>query len=171
MKLKVIPKSKGFTLIESLVAVAIIAILSVFGVNNIVKFQKNAILDQSAIQIEDLLKTARSKSITAESVSGKGIDFYQEDGLPTYGVKVAGSSATLFQAYLIPDLPNPPKSVRSDIETINLDPGITISSGETVFNRRNGQVSGSNSYLLEMGAAEKRKIEIDSEGTITINRI
>ncbi len=158
---------KGFTLVEVVIVVGIIAILSVFGVENVIRFQRNSLLDQTAIKVEDFLKSARSKSITAESLNDESIDYYEDGGLPVYSVIVTGSSVTLSESYIV----KPASTIKKDINTFSIDPSITITSGETKFARRTGQASGANNYILQMGTSEKRKVNIDSQGIITVTSI
>ena len=159
---------RGFSIVETMVVVAIVAILSVFSIENIVRFQKNTLLDSASSEFKSLLESARSKSIAGEAVNGADITFFEEGYLPEFGVNVSPTAATLFGKYR---KAGEGTDTRDNGEVLNVTNGITLTPGETVFARRNGDVSGASSYTLVLSGAGSRQVDITSGGAITISRL
>lgn len=157
----------GFTLVETIVVVVIIAIMSVFGVENIVRFQKDATLDQAVEEIEVTLKNARNKSMTGEFIEGMDIDQFDEGGLPEFGVNITSTKVSTLMRY---------KLVSQDytvdeVENFDIDPRIIATNGETFFSRRVGSASGTTSYTFTLSGSGSRQIDIDNQGLIEISSL
>lgn len=74
----------GFTLLETLVAIAIIVLLAVFITSGLMAFRASAALDEAADGALSLLREARSNVLGSEGAS-------------SYGVHFAATSLTLFK--------------------------------------------------------------------------
>src|SRR3972149_6472686 len=89
--------SKGFSLIELVVATSIIATLSLISVLSIVRFQKTTILDNTTAELDSTIHLAQSKSVSGELLEEEEPDDFEENGLPQYGVHVSSDEYTIFR--------------------------------------------------------------------------
>ncbi len=160
---------KGFTLIEVIVVIFIIAILSVIGSANVIRFQKDAILDSAANEFASVLQSAREKSQDGEAVEGQDISYYEPDYLPSWNVLVANNSYSLNRNYR----KSGDSSDTTDlIENHNLTAGWTFSpTGSVSFRRITGDVSGLTAVIMTDARGIKRLITIDARGNIVIKEI
>ncbi len=149
---------KGFTLIEVIVVVAISAILALVGVETIIGFQKNAILESTAKELVSTIRTAQNKSLAGELLSGEVL---QPNDLPKYGVNFSTNSYTLFRDYI--------GVGSSAIEVYPIDTQLKLTpSTQVVFNRVSGTSSPTNLKLERLDNGENIKIEISEKGLITL---
>jgi prepilin-type N-terminal cleavage/methylation domain-containing protein len=157
---------KGFSLIEVLVVVSLIAILSVFGIVNIVEFQKTAVLDAEASEFAAEFKTARENSMAGEALEGKDISYFEPGFLPYWQIAVAGNTYTLKLVYRkVGDTADTLDTVESHV----LNTSWTLTpNGTTNFERINGNASGTTIYTMTDNRGEIRHIDIDSQGNINI---
>mgnify|MGYP001565998072 CR=1 FL=1 len=65
----------GFTLIEALIAAAILVFLAVISMSGIAVFREAAALDQAADEALELFREARTKTLASEGASEYGIHF------------------------------------------------------------------------------------------------
>lgn len=77
---------KGISLIELLVAIAIITTLSVVGTNSFINIKNDADIDAITDELISDIKLARNKSMNGELLEGELTDDFDEDGLPKYGI-------------------------------------------------------------------------------------
>lgn len=69
-KYKILISNTGFSLIEVLAVITVMAIISAFSVPTFIEWQLNMTYKQSATEIANSLKTAQSKSITTNRQHG-----------------------------------------------------------------------------------------------------
>lgn len=160
--------NKGFTLIETVVVFGILAILSLFGVESIIEFQKNALLEGTADEFASTLREARTKSLAGELRLGEKAEDFTVDGLPKYGVRVAGPNYFLFREYQL--LGGPP--ARADLETFTIEDNLllTPSPGEIIFDRVTGHSNPITFTLQRKDGGGRREIEAGDKG-VTIKRL
>src|SRR3989338_10243825 len=89
--------SKGFSLIELVVATSIMSTLSLISVLSIVRFQKTTILDNTTAELDSTIHLAQSKSVSGELLEEEEPDDFEENGLPQYGVQVSSDEYTMFR--------------------------------------------------------------------------
>ncbi len=161
--------NKGFTLIETVVVVAIISILAFFGVENIIEFQKNSLLEGTASELTSTIRQARTKSLAGELLDGEVPSNFTQDGLPKYGVKIAGQSYILFREYQTLSDPSP---IRQDLETFAIGDQLIFnpSSWEAIFARVNGESSPPVLTLKRKDNRGTREISVGDKG-VSLNRI
>jgi len=156
---------QGFTLIEALVVLAVIALISVVGVINILAFQKDAVMDSAANEIQSALKTAKNKSQSGELPAGASLSDYEEGYLPWYGVRSASGGYSIFVEYRL-------KSAGSDVtsNTVNfkIPSGITLTMPNITYERLTGKNNGANDIVLTYKTGEMRKVTVTQSGVITI---
>ena len=162
-------KNKGFTLIETIVVVAIISILAFFGVENIIEFQKNSLLEATANELASTLRQARTKSLAGELLSGETPADFETDGLPKYGVKIAGQTYILFREYQSKGDPSP---IRQDLETLDIGDQLLLSSsgGDAFFARVTGESNPVSFTLKRKDNHGSREIGISDKG-VTIAKL
>lgn len=168
---------KGFTLIETVVVVAIISILAFFGVENIIEFQKNSLLEGTANELASTLRQARTKSLAGELLEGDILSCFTQDGLPKYGVRIAGQTYILFREYQ--HLCNPlcdsscyPSLNSQDLETFAIGDQLLLSSsgGDAVFARVTGESNPVSFDLQRKDGRGSRRIIVGDKG-VTISRL
>ncbi|MCK4454302.1 type II secretion system protein [Candidatus Parcubacteria bacterium] len=152
---------KGFTLIEVLVAIAIIVILCSAAVNSYFSFRSQSDLNTNAQMILNALTLAQSKTLASEGASSYGVHFEQE-------------KCVLFKG----DTYNPAASdnkiynFSSRLEIPILDSGLDLNEGgsEAVFARLTGNTShfGTVKIQLKNNSEKYRIIKIESSGEATI---
>lgn len=158
-------KNKGFTLIETVVVMGILAIISLVGVESIVEFQKNSVLDGSANEFASSLRAARTKSLSGELLLGEKPEDFASDGLPKYGVRISGVTYSLFREYrLISDV----GPVTQVLETQTVDNQLSVKpDGAFVLFKR---VDGSHppiSFTVERKDGRgSRTIDAGSKGIV-----
>lgn len=162
-------ENKGFTLIETVVVVAILAILAFFGVENIIEFQKNSLLEATASELASTLRQARTKSLAGELLDDEISSDFTQDGLPKYGVKIAGQTYILFREYQPSGDPSP---IRQDLETFAIGDQLLLSpsGGEAVFARVTGENNPTSFTLQRKDGRGSREIGIGDKG-VTIKRL
>jgi len=154
-------KKNGFTFVETLLVVAIISALSVFGMIRISEFQKQATIDSAANELLTTLKVARSKSENGEIPEGKTLNDYESDGIPFYGVRSTGDGYEIFMIYK--DLGASSETTGSVGSSFEGSDKITFSSFDVRFNRLTGETGGTNIDVFYKGIAEKI-VEVNSAG-------
>jgi prepilin-type N-terminal cleavage/methylation domain-containing protein len=155
---------KGFTLIETLLVIAIISSLSAFGMMKIFAFQKDAKIDATTNEILSTLKFARNKSELGEIPYLMSLSDFLPDKLPSYGVRSTDSGYGVNIQYETPTgVVN--ESVGSDIAVPD-DMSVNIPSG-IFFERLTGKTSSSRIDILYKGSISKCII-ISSSGYFTV---
>jgi prepilin-type N-terminal cleavage/methylation domain-containing protein len=157
---------RGYTLIEVIIVVSIIAFLSMIGITKFNELRKDVVLNQAVDEFVSQVKSARSMSMTGLVNEGES---FADDGLPSYGVSVSGSTYDLFRDYKLPD----GTVVTNDSEeTYELDTTINITgSSQVKFSRISGDTIGANFIFEKSDVSEKRQINIGADGVISITKI
>ncbi|MDP3998943.1 MAG: prepilin-type N-terminal cleavage/methylation domain-containing protein [bacterium] len=156
-------KSKGFTLIEAVVVIAILAILALFGVGSIIEFQKNSLHLAEAEEFASILRDARTRSLTGQLLPGEQASTFEPDGLPEYGVKVAGTNYILFRQFQLWGAPAP---ASGDLETYAISDKLllTPSPSEVIFDRVTGESSFVTFTLTRKDSGGIIEVEADAKG-------
>ncbi len=165
-------KLEGFTLIETLIVIAIIGFVSVIGTYKFASFQKDSQLTAFAEEFASTIKTAKNKSINAEILPSQNIADLDPNNLPYWGVLVVGGtpggSYSLVENCTKSDL----TSCTSSMETVNLKDNYSfINSGTINFERLTGKMNGANVFILQTpGNSECAKVTVDSNGEVNITK-
>lgn len=150
---------KGFTLIEIIVVTFILSTLALIGVETIIGFQKNAILESTARELVSTIRTAQNKSLAGELLSGETL---QPNDLPKFGVAFSANSYTLFREYA--------GIGSSAIEVYPIDNQLklTFSSPEIVFDRVSGTCLPVNLNLQRLDGSRNIEIKTNQKGLVTL---
>lgn len=151
---------RGFTLIEIIVVTSILSILALMGVETIIGFQKNAILESTARELVSTIRTAQNKSLAGELLSG---EILQPNDLPKFGVTFSANSYTLFREYV---------GIGSSVETYPIDNQLelTFDSPEIIFDRVSGISLPVNLNLKRRVGSENIDIKINEKGLVTLEK-
>lgn len=125
---------KGFTLLELIVAISIVAILSVIGIASFVDFSKKQTLSSAALDVETTLKGARSRA--QSQVKPQACD---DAGSSLNGYRVTFTN----ESYYVEVVCEP--NSFPDGEEKDLPPNISITQGGNssyLFRVLNGRVEG-----------------------------
>lgn len=159
---------RGYTLIEVILVVTIIAFMSVVGMTKFNQFKQDTDIDLASEGFVSEIRTAKNMSMSGMIEDGKDASYYESDGLPEYGVDNVGSGYKLFRDYKL----SGGISKTDYLEEIQLDPSITITGDNQIkFTRINGETGGAIFVMQKTGVSEKRQINIDSKGVITVTKI
>lgn len=171
---------KGISLIEIIVAIAIIASLSTIGTNTFINIKNDADIDAITDELISDIKLARNKSMNGEILESETEnDFYLSDdtsGLPEYGINITTNSYKLKRRCTKNDMSD---CSTEDLSTIDdfkereignmyenkymLEP-----SGEFFFKRITGNTSPITLTVKEKNDNYKRDINISENFVITI---
>ena len=150
---------KGFSLLEILLVMGILAILGTVAFSSFVNYQIVVEADEEANRIRSLLRFAQGKSINFEENSQWGVHFFNpSSGSPLYEL-FAGSSY--------------PGTIK---ETAYLPPRFTFTSPavgtvqDIIFKKRNGESMDSSTITITItptsGQNQSRNISVTSQGNI-----
>lgn len=159
-------KNRGFTLIESVVVIAILGIMALAGTESILTFQKNALLDSTANEIASTLRTARTKSLAGELLADypNAANYLS---LPIYGAEFQVNSYFPIVSYLLDGTPMP---VPTPTPEPNLPSGLSLSpTGQILFERvtgkpTDGSLDPPSVTLTRISDGDFRTIEISDQG-------
>ena len=152
----------GFTIIEVLVAISILAILSTVSVSNFYLLQKSFDLDTGVQEVMEILKLAQSRTLSSESNSQYGVYFDSAVSPNKYTLFKGATFATRIvasdQNYWLP----------KTTEFFNISFG---ASPEVVFDRLSGTSaqSGSISLRLKADVNQNKIIYISNSGLVSFN--
>ena len=151
-------KKQGFSFIEILVVLAVLAIVVAFGATAFLPFYRNQILNGALEQVVALINEARSKTLSSEDAS-------------QYGVHFETSKITLFKGTIFSES-NPdnqefklPSSV--EISEILLNGG----GPDLVFKRLTGETNqfGRIGLKLKADTPRVKSITIETSGLVNID--
>jgi prepilin-type N-terminal cleavage/methylation domain-containing protein len=150
---------KGFTFIELLVVMALIAGLSALGMIRIISFQKDSQIDSFANEIVSTLKIAKNKSETGEIPTNMTMDNFIDGKYPSYGLRTNTDGYEIYVNY-----ETSAGEVNSWVEKYKLpkDTSIVL-SGAIKFDRITGNTN-ENNIILSYKAINERKIYVHSSG-------
>jgi len=143
---------KSFTLIELLLAIAILGILAGLSVPFLINFKATQDLDITTQEVVSVLRKAQERSILAEKNSSWGVNFSQP------------KKYILFRENF--DL----SSVENEIYEIPANIGLTSNLFEVKFEKLSGRISNEFEIILT-GGNKKNKILINQEGAINYFRL
>jgi len=145
-------KQKGFTIMQMVVTIAIVAIVSTFGVLGIRKAQATFRLQNSARQLAVYLEKARADAIRRHAATGSesGVQAFGP-GTNTYTVRMDFGSGTL------------------QTRTFQLESGITFLTNAqiTAFDWR-GRIPSRTVYQLTNGTDDPVPVDVSGSGDITV---
>lgn len=146
----------GFTLIESVVVIAILAILAFAGMNTITEFQRNAILNSATQELGSTLRVARQNSISGRVGLGE-TDSY-------FGVSMNGNSYQLVRYTTTPPSTNTIENHTIDSSLTVTPPSITVT-----FSRIIGEPNTAATITLSrIGTTTSRTVTVSSNGLISL---
>lgn len=149
--------SSGFTLIEILIAVAILALAVSLVLPNFNFFQRQSSLDMTAQEIIGALRLAQNKTLASE-------------GADSFGLYFETDKFTLFKGLTF--YPTSPEN-----DTHKLPPALRLSEvnlsggGVIVFDRLTGATANSGSLKISLvdDSSKNKIIFIDSSGTVALS--
>jgi Tfp pilus assembly protein FimT len=156
---------KGASLLETLVTIAIIAILTLMGVNTINNFRHSATLDNTANELLSYLRTARNKSVSGELLAGEDNDLFEDNGLPEYGITLLADGYRLIRRCQKSDATN--CSTEPAIDSVSLPETYSLSPEGSIFFERITGTSQNTSFTLT-GRGGSVNFEINDNGAILI---
>ena len=116
----------GFTLLEALIALAVLAVLATIIVSGLASFRETAALTQAVDETLELLREARAKTLGSEGATG-------------YGVHFSSGSVTLFPGgtYAAGNPANVTVTLPNAVTVSNI--ALSTTTGNVVFERLSGQ--------------------------------
>lgn len=148
----------GFTLIEFLIVLFILALLIVLILAGLVFFEHQATLDKEAQSIVQLLRLAQNKTVVSEADENYGIHFDIDQAVLFQGI-----------SYLIDDPNNETYSLdrQITISQINLNPA--TSTANVIFEKINGQTQNYGFLTLRAinDPSQSQTIYIEPSGHIS----
>lgn len=152
---KKINNRQGFTLIEILVVVSIIAVLTVGVIAGLGYFQAQTTLETTAQEVLTVLRLAQNKTLASEGASN-------------YGVYFEAGRFTLFKGTVYN--PASPDNQRHDLSSSLRFSEINLAGSLVYFERLTGAVQNGGSVRLASvnDAARYKVIFIDTSGTVSL---
>lgn len=151
--------TRGFTIVELLVVVAIVFILAISAVPGLRNFRLASDLENSAEEMINVLRLAQQKTVSSEGASSWGIYFSTSTSPHQYtlfkGESYSSREASADEVH----------KISSDV----LISGVNLGGGfEVVFNRISGisQQQGTISLVLKSDASKTKIVYIDSSGQV-----
>ena len=159
---------KGFTLVELLVTIAIIGALSLVGTIKFNQFRGDVVINSVAEELASQIRSARNMSMVGVVKEGEEDQDFEVDGLPVYGVGVAGNSQFLFRDYT---KAGESDKTRENLETSVLEPSFNISGdSEIVFSRIYGEAPPK-TFIIEKSGVSQKKVIVDGQGVVSIEKL
>lgn len=157
MKIILLEKQIGFTLIEVLMIIGIIAILAFSFLLQLNFFKNQNALDLTAQEIISALRLSQNKTLASESASSFGVHFDNNKFVAFKGFEYNPASSD-----------NEPRGLLPSISISNIN--LTASSTEVVFERLTGNAlnAGSIDILANNNPATKKTIYISGQGTVSL---
>lgn len=161
-------RNKGFTLLELLVVVTILAVFAGFSVESIIEFQRNTILNDSAQEFYSAIKAAQNKSMSGELLESTKYTDYEPAGLPKFGIETSPNSYNLKIKYQL----SSKSEDEQNLESNSLDSTLELSPAHKIyFERISGTTSSLTFTIIRIGGGGGRKITIDSSGVINLENM
>ncbi len=143
-KISILASPRGFTLLELLISIAVLALLGTFIVSGFSSYRESAALDQAVDEALELLREARSRALASEGAS-------------SFGVYFASTSVTLFPGGIYV-AGNPSNTV------VALPPGVTVTAislstttASAVFERLSGESRAAGTVTFTTARSAKTK--------------
>jgi prepilin-type N-terminal cleavage/methylation domain-containing protein len=153
----------GFTLIEALVAVTIVALLARIIAINLINFQKDARLESFADQFASNLQSARNKSVSAEIPSGYVLSDFDANNLPYWVVEVTANKFSLYSKFKL----SSGSDATGNSEDTAITGGNTLTpTGLTTFERLTGKTSATCFTLGIANYSKVRNVFVDANGNV-----
>ena len=153
-------KNKGFTAIELIIAIFIIALLSAIIIPNLAKFHNGRVLQNTNEDIISLLNEARNDTISSKDSNIYGIHFQTDRAIlftgASYNVSSSNKEIDFDSAVAIPASGG-----------INLNGEIS----DVVFDRITGETAGYGTIIIRLtsDATQQKTISISKIGIISSN--
>lgn len=148
---------KGFTLVEILISLAILAVVLTVALHAILSFRAVSDLNATGEQVASFLSEARNKTLASKSDTQYGIRF-NLDRCVFFSGAVFASSTPGNKEYVFP----------RDVEISSI--ALAGGSKDTVFDRLTGETAGSGAITVRIKAdtSRTRTVSISSTGLVTI---
>ena len=148
---------KGFTLIEILISLAILAVVLTVALQAILSFRAVSSLNATGEQVVSFLSEARNKTLASKSNTQYGIRFNLDRFIFFSGAVFASSTPGNKEYLLARDV---------EISSIALAGG----NKDAVFDRLTGETAGSGAITVRIkaDATRTRTVSISSTGLVTI---
>jgi len=150
---------KGFTLLEIIIAIAVLAIIATFVARPLLGFRNEQVLTATAERIITTLNEARTNTVSSK-------------GGFQYGVHFETNRVVLFQgaSFTEPNTANKEFALhpQTDISTITLAGG----GSDVLFQRLTGKTDQYGSVVLQLknNAPSTREITIEQTGVVSISQ-
>lgn len=150
---------RGFTLIEFIIAVTIVAVLAAASIGAYFASHRKAVLNTTAEQIQQSLRLARQRSVSQQEGLGWGVHFENStSAAPWYSIYKNSpySPANVTEYYSLP----------TQVRFVNPPSGATLN---VEFTKRTGATAGDTSVIIELSPeGTQRSISVSSAGVIDI---
>ncbi|OGH07958.1 MAG: hypothetical protein A2W22_06850 [Candidatus Levybacteria bacterium RBG_16_35_11] len=165
-----IKNRNGFTLVELIIVITIIAILSSIGIASFVESSRNASLQTVQDKVESMINVAKSRSLSQTtpvadcngSLQGYGVLFSSNKEICLYAVCTEGLISS-----------NPPLDCQNTVETYNLPNEISIQNpplpGPFYFPILSNSIEGLNSptQVIIEGFGKEKSITVNPSGVVS----
>jgi prepilin-type N-terminal cleavage/methylation domain-containing protein len=152
--------AKGFTLVEVVVVMALLAILSGLAVVNLIGNQREVVADASASTLIADLRTQQMKAMMGDDSGGATAQ--------SYGILFETNSYTLFagSSYSASD----PNNFEVQIDGLTIDS--TLPADTVIFNKASGEVSGftagQNTVTFTNSGGDTTILDINRYGVVNV---
>ncbi len=149
---------KGFTILELIIVVAIVAVLLVMVIPQFSRIKENQVLQSATSDVMSTLSKSRSETISSVNSSEYGVHF-QSDKVIIFKGKTYSAGASDNEVITI--------STPASISNVTLG-GVSSTSGDIYFSRLSGAPSAVGTVTVSTSSFSKT-ITISATGSVSVN--
>lgn len=148
--------SKGFTLIEFLISIAVIGVIIAITVPSLISFRKNQAIQNSTNAVVSLLEEARAKTLASYNNT-------------FYSVKFDSDKATMFTGGTYSSASADNKVLLYEVPVVLQTVSLNGSGSSVSFDRIKGTTSQYGTIILQIPSSSSRTITVSAGGIVSRN--